>query len=74
MKDLTIHIHRKKIADVLSSREKQIFKLIVEGLENKAIAKRLFISIKTVEFHKENIKHKLGFKNVGELYNMKLTK
>lgn len=43
-------------------------KLISEGLQNKAIARRLSISVKTVEFHKENIKHKLGVKTNQELY------
>ena len=53
---------------LLSKREYEVLIFIAEGLENKAIAKRLFISVKTVEFHKENIKQKLGIKTIKELY------
>ncbi len=56
----------------LSRREKEILKLIIEGLQNKAIAKRLYISIKTVEWHKENLKQKLGFITINDLYNFDL--
>jgi two-component system, NarL family, response regulator NreC len=59
-----------KDKQLLSKREQEVLNLIFVGLENKAIAKRLFISTKTVEFHKENIKQKLGKNNVKELYNM----
>lgn len=55
---------------MLSKREKEVLKLISDGFENKSISKKLFISIKTVEFHKENIKQKLGIKSIRELYNM----
>jgi two-component system, NarL family, response regulator NreC len=54
----------------LSKREIEILKLIIYGLENKAIARKLFISVKTVEFHKENLKQKLGIKTNKELYNL----
>ena len=52
----------------LSAREKQVLALVTDGFENRAIAKKLFISVKTVECHKENIKLKLGVKTVSELY------
>lgn len=56
--------------DELSRREKEILRLIVEGFENKAIAKKLFISVKTVEFHKENLKQKLRLRSNRELYEL----
>jgi DNA-binding NarL/FixJ family response regulator len=56
----------------LSKREIEILELIIEGLENKAIAKKLFISVKTVEFHKENLKQKLGIKTNEGLYNLNI--
>jgi DNA-binding NarL/FixJ family response regulator len=53
--------------EMLSSREKQILKLCVEGQTNQEIANHLFISIRTVESHKNHIMQKLGVKNTVEL-------
>jgi NarL family two-component system response regulator LiaR len=44
----------------LTNREIEILSLIVEGLPNKEIAKRLFLSNSTVQFHVSNILSKLG--------------
>ncbi len=44
----------------LTGREKEILVLIVEGLSNKQIAERLFLSSSTVQFHVSNILGKLG--------------
>lgn len=44
----------------LSAREREILQLIAEGRAGKEIAFVLNISIKTVAFHRENIKRKLG--------------
>lgn len=57
-------------AEQLSKREQEVLRLILEGFENKAIAKKLFISVKTVEFHKENLKQKLQLKTNRELYEL----
>jgi len=43
----------------LSDREREILKLMVEGLSNVAIAQRLIISQSTVKFHVSNILSKL---------------
>jgi DNA-binding NarL/FixJ family response regulator len=43
----------------LSDREMQIFFLIGSGLGNSQIAHSLNLSVKTIESHRENIKHKL---------------
>lgn len=64
-----IEANFRKNISMLSERENEVLSLIAEGLENKAISKRLFISVKTVEFHKENIKQKLGVRRVEDLYN-----
>jgi DNA-binding NarL/FixJ family response regulator len=53
--------------DNLSLREKQILKLYVEGMSNQEIADKLFISIRTVESHKNHIMQKLGVKSIVEL-------
>ena len=43
----------------LTGCEKEILAFIVEGLSNKGIAKRLFLSNSTVQFHVSNILNKL---------------
>jgi predicted ATPase/DNA-binding NarL/FixJ family response regulator len=48
-------------AGVLAKRELEIARLIAEGLSNKQIAARLFISDRTVATHVGNILNKLGF-------------
>ena len=51
----------------LSTREREILQLIAEGRAAKEIAHLLNISIKTVAFHRENIKRKLGLRTTAEL-------
>jgi len=58
---------RDKDTDALSTREKQILQMVVEGLSNQDIADKLFISIRTVESHKNHIMQKLGIKSLVEL-------
>jgi DNA-binding NarL/FixJ family response regulator len=43
----------------LTDREFEVFQLIGQGLTSKAIAKRLNLSSKTVDVHREHIKEKL---------------
>lgn len=50
----------------LSDREREILKVMVEGLSNVAIAERLIISQSTVKFHVSNILSKLGVSNRTE--------
>jgi len=53
--------------DNLTSREREVLKLIAEGYRNKEIADLLVISPKTVEKHRANLMIKLNFHNVSEL-------
>jgi DNA-binding CsgD family transcriptional regulator/tetratricopeptide (TPR) repeat protein len=46
--------------DVLTARERQVLQLIAEGLSNREIAQRLFISSKTASVHVSAILRKLG--------------
>ena len=57
---------------LLSSRETEIVQLVAEGLANKEIAEKLFLSIHTVKSHRKNIIKKLGFtfKNISEFASL----
>lgn len=47
----------------LSDRERQVLRMIAEGMSNRAIADTLVLSVKTVERHRANIMEKLGLHN-----------
>ena len=51
----------------LTTREREILQLIAEGRAAKEMAYLLNISAKTVAFHRENIKRKLGLRTTAEL-------
>ena len=53
--------------DVLTPRELEVLKLIAEAHTSRQIADVLFISIKTVERHRQNILDKLGMRDRVEL-------
>jgi len=53
--------------DRLTDREMEVFRLIGSGKPVREIAENLFLSIKTIEAHREHIKEKLGFKTSAEL-------
>jgi DNA-binding NarL/FixJ family response regulator len=51
----------------LSGREVEIIRLISEGLTNKKIAAKLFLSVHTVSTHRKNVLNKLKLNNSSEL-------
>lgn len=51
----------------LTNREFEVFRLIGEGLQPREISNALFLSVKTVETHRINIRKKLGLQNAAEL-------
>jgi len=51
----------------LTKREREILKLIAEGMSYKEIGTELFISVRTVETHKNNILQKLELKSTIDL-------
>jgi DNA-binding NarL/FixJ family response regulator len=53
--------------EILSKREIEILRMFAEGYINKEIADKLFISIRTVESHKNHIMQKLSLKTQVEL-------
>jgi len=54
-------------ASVLTPRESQVASYVADGETNKAIARRLFVSIRTVETHVQNALVKLGLRSRTEL-------
>lgn len=56
----------------LSDREKEIFLLIAEGKTTREIGESLFISVKTVNTHKQNILEKLGLKSNADIVKFAL--
>ena len=56
-----------KTESVLSSREKEILKLIAEEYTNPEIAEKLFLSVRTVDTHRQNLIQKLNVKNTAGL-------
>ncbi len=51
----------------LSKHELSVMKLLVEGKSTKDIASELFVSVKTIGTHKQNILKKLNLKNIPDL-------
>lgn len=51
----------------LSNRELEVFEMIGQGLTTQQIARKLILSAKTIETHREKIKGKLDLKNSSEL-------
>jgi DNA-binding NarL/FixJ family response regulator len=57
---------------VLSKRELEVLDLIVEGLDTKDIADKLFISEKTAANYRISIQQKCDVKNVVQLIKLYL--
>jgi DNA-binding NarL/FixJ family response regulator len=53
--------------DTLSDREFEVFEMIGRGLQSRDIARRLHLSIKTVDAHREHIKKKLSLDSATDL-------
>jgi DNA-binding NarL/FixJ family response regulator len=67
---LTFHQqnHRKdKEENSLTEREREVLTCLVEGLTNKEIGERLFVSDKTVKIHVSNIFKKLNVKSRSQV-------
>jgi len=56
----------------LTDREKQVLKLVAEGLSNKEVAEVLGISVKTAMSHREKVMEKLALHNRTELVRFAL--
>jgi len=60
------------LASSLTARERQILSLVATGLQNKEIAARLGVSLKTVDNHRTNLMRKLDVHSVAELLSYAL--
>ena len=54
----------------LTPREREVFELVAEGEPNKAIARHLGISFRTVELHRARIIEKLQARSLSDLIRM----
>ena len=66
------YIHRLNDGDdsaysILTPREREVLQLIAEGKSTKVIAKELFVSTKTIEWHRSQLMNKLNVQSVAEL-------
>ena len=54
-------------AQVLSPRQTQVLKLIASGMSNKQVGRRLGISERTVETHREQLMNRLDIRGTAGL-------
>ena len=52
---------------VLTTREREVLALLAEGLANKEVARKLGISVRTAETHREHVSHKLNIMTIAGL-------
>ncbi|HEX2949655.1 MAG TPA: response regulator transcription factor [Armatimonadota bacterium] len=72
MRDYVRHLSddNQSRSATLSTREREIWKLLAEGLTSTAIATELHISVRTVETHRQNIMEKLQLKSLADLIKL----
>ncbi len=58
----------------LTTREREVFHLVAEGLTTKEVARKLDISVKTAENHRSRVLDKLDMRNSAELVRYALRK
>ena len=63
------HELQDRLSD-LTDRERDVMRLVVEGLPNKLIADQLAISVRTVEVHRARVFDKMQVKSAVELANL----
>jgi len=56
----------------LTAQERQVARFVAEGLSNRDVAARLFLSPRTIDFHLRNVFAKTGVSSRGELARLTL--
>ncbi len=67
MTDAILAPGSKPGAPVLTAREREVLALLAEGLANKEVARKLGISVRTAETHREHLSRKLGIAPIAGL-------
>ena len=68
----TLTIEDKKVDEILSRREIEVLKMVCREFSNAEIAKKLFLSVSTIETHRKNLIAKLGVHNTVGLVKFAL--
>jgi two-component system response regulator NreC len=74
LSERAIEVYMKKTTDdvqeplgTLSTREREILQMVAEGMTSKDIARKLFISPRTVDAHRAKLMHKLSLHSRADL-------
>jgi len=68
----TVNSDERKNARGLTARQRSILHMIVDGKSSKEMAHALCISVKTIEFHRANLRCQLGVRTTAELTKLAL--
>ena len=58
--------------DSLTSREREVFALVVTGMLNKQIAHQLGVTEKTIKVHRARVMHKMGAESLADLVRLEV--
>ncbi len=67
VKKISPEVNPMKLFTSLTPRQREVLQLVAEGKSAKEIASTLYISVKTVEFHKKHLMEELNLKTSAEL-------
>jgi two-component system response regulator FixJ len=56
--------------ETLTAKEREVLLHVAAGEANKVIARRLDVSLRTVELHRQNVFQKMGADSLAELVRM----
>jgi FixJ family two-component response regulator len=66
----TERAHRREVSrrlETLTQREREVLRLVIDGLPSQRIARRLGTSVKTIDVHRARIRAKTGAESLGAL-------